>query len=55
MNAVAIASKLVNACTSTSGETATSTMSHGRRFIVRPVAQTVTSQASARKNAVMSK
>ncbi len=55
MNAVASASKLVKACTSTSGETATRTMSHGRRFTVRPVAHTVTSHAAARKNAVMSK
>ena len=53
--AVARVSKLVNACTSTSGDAAISAASHGRRRAVLVTAQIVTSQASASQNAEMSK
>lgn len=55
VNAVAMASKLVKTCTIASGEIATSAASHGRRFSDRPVAHTVTSQASASQSAEMLK
>ncbi len=54
-NAAASASKLVNACTMTSGDNATSAASHTRRPVSRATAQVVTSQARASQNAVMSK
>ena len=54
-NAVAIASKLVNACTITSGEAAINTASHGRRRAVLVTAQTVISQSRPRNNALKSK
>lgn len=53
--AVARASKLVKACTATSGEAATSAASQMRRPAESAVAHTVTSQAAARPTATMSK
>src|SRR5699024_9702053 len=54
-NAIAIASKLVNACTTTNGDSANSTTSHGRRRAILVSAHTVTNSANASQNAVMSK
>lgn len=54
-SATASASKLVNACTTTSGDTATSAASHGLRRAMRAVAQIVVSHAAARNSAVMLK
>lgn len=54
-SATATVSKLVNACTMISGETATSTASHGLRRAIRAVAQIVVNQAAARNSAVMLK
>ena len=53
--AVASASKLVNACTSTKGDSAASAASHGRPRHSSTRAHTVTSQASASHHAVTSK
>ncbi len=50
--AVASVSKFVNACTTMSGDTAAMAASHTLRRAVRATAQTVTSQAADRKNAV---
>lgn len=54
-SATASVSKLVNACTTTSGEIATSAASHGLRRAMRAVAQIVVSQAAASSSAVMLK
>ena len=54
-SATATVSKLVNACTITSGEIATSAASHGLRAEMRAVAQIAVSQAAASSSAVMLK
>jgi hypothetical protein len=53
--ATARVSKFVKACTTTSGDTATSAASHGRDGRISRTAQTTTSQASASQNAEMLK